>query len=119
MSMSDKEAFEFYSDPEHQVPAGPGQRRSRPGKSSHVPIRFLPETIARVKVLAAQDRKTVSAWIRDLVEREVARRLPGPRSEGMLHGEMRVESETIRSGRSFTETQQGREGRHISNLCAV
>jgi hypothetical protein len=65
MPMSDKEAFEYYSDPEHQVPAGPARRRSKSGMSSHVPIRFLPETIAKVKILAGRDRKTVSAWICD------------------------------------------------------
>src|SRR6266542_2999586 len=71
MPMSDKEAFEYYSDPEHRLPTGSARRRSKPGMSSHVPIRFLPETIAKVKILAARDRKTVSAWIREKPNRYV------------------------------------------------
>jgi hypothetical protein len=83
MARTDKEAFDFYRDPENQEPSGPAQRRSRKGMTSHVPVRFLPETIAKVKILASRDRKTVSAWIRDVVEREIERRLPAPRTEAM------------------------------------
>lgn len=83
MPMNDEEAFIYYSDPEHQEPVGPARRRSRPGMTSHVPVRFHPDIIAKVKILAARDRKTVSAWIRDLVQREIERRLPAPRSEAV------------------------------------
>jgi hypothetical protein len=83
MPMSDEEAFIHYTDPEHQEPVGPARRRSRPGMTSHVPVRFHPDVIAKVKILAGRDRKTVSAWIRDLVEREIERRLPAPRSEAV------------------------------------
>jgi hypothetical protein len=83
MPMSDEEAFIYYSDLEHQEPVGPARRRSRPGMTSHVPVRFHPDIIAKVKILAARDRKTVSAWIRNLVEREIERRLPAPRSEAV------------------------------------
>lgn len=39
-----------------------------------MPIRFSAGIIERVKDLAAEDGKTVSSWIRDVVEREVLRR---------------------------------------------
>jgi hypothetical protein len=42
MARTDKEAFDFYRDPENQEPSGPAQRRSRKGMTSHVPVRFLP-----------------------------------------------------------------------------
>jgi hypothetical protein len=83
MPMNDEEAFIYYRDPEHQEPVGAARRRSRPGMTSHVPVRFHPDVIAKVKILATRDRKTVSAWIRDLVEREIECRLPAPRSEAV------------------------------------
>ena len=45
--------------------------------------RLRPETIAKVKILATRDGKTVSAWIRGVVEREIERRLPAPRTEAV------------------------------------
>jgi hypothetical protein len=82
MAAADDEAYEYYADPKNRVPAGPG--RSRTAKSTHVPIRFTPEMIADVKQLAEKDRKTVSSWIRDVVEEEVERRQPRiPRSIGI------------------------------------
>jgi hypothetical protein len=75
--MNDEQANAFYADPANQVPApGSVQRRPKGTMNTHVPIRFRPEIIARVKHLAALDRKTVSSWIRDLVETEVERREP-------------------------------------------
>lgn len=83
MPMNEQEAFAYYDDPEHQEPAGPGRHRSRRGLSAHVPVRFRPEVISKVRILASHDGKTVSSWIRDLVERELERRLPAPRSQGV------------------------------------
>jgi hypothetical protein len=74
--MSDNIAYWHYADPENREPAGPGHRRGRTPKSSHVPVRFRPDVIGAVKYFADQDRKTVSAWIRDLVEDELDRRRP-------------------------------------------
>lgn len=42
--------------------------------SSHVPIRFTNEAVEEVKVFAEEDHKTVSSWIRDLVDDEIRRR---------------------------------------------
>lgn len=65
------------SNPEKQAPVGP---RARTGQArlltSHVPIRFRPQTIEKAKVIAEQDGLTVSSWIRTVVEREVERRMP-------------------------------------------
>jgi predicted DNA-binding protein len=76
MPDDDEAMYEYYADPEHRVPAGPGRRRASKPLSTHVPIRFSPEVIAEVKQLAEKDRKTVSSWIRDVVEAEVDRRRP-------------------------------------------
>ncbi len=42
--------------------------------SKHVPIRFDPSMVTAAKRLASVEGKTASAWIRSLVEREIARR---------------------------------------------
>ena len=73
--MSDEEMYRHYADPDNRVPAGEPRRRNR-GMSSHVPIRFRPEIIAEVKYVARNDGKTISSWIRELVERELERRRP-------------------------------------------
>jgi len=44
--------------------------------TSHVPIRFRPQTIEKAKAIAERDGMTVSSWIRGVVEREVERRMP-------------------------------------------
>lgn len=69
-------ANDFYAQPENQRPAGPAVKRGRAGLSSHVPVRFSPEVIALVKLIAEREGMTVSGWIRRLVEREVQRLNP-------------------------------------------
>ena len=54
--------------------AGKPRRRSKPALSQHVPVRFAPDLIAVVKVLAAEEGVSVSTWIRTQVEREARRR---------------------------------------------
>jgi predicted DNA binding CopG/RHH family protein len=75
MSMSDRDdaAAAYYELAENQEPAGPGRKRSMQSRrlTTHVPIRFSSAVIERVKELAAEDGKTVSSWIRDVIEREV------------------------------------------------
>lgn len=77
--MSDRDdaaAAAYYEDPEHRRLTGSGQKRARqPGRlTTHVPVRFSSAIIERVKDLASDDGKTVSSWIRDVIEREVLRR---------------------------------------------
>jgi hypothetical protein len=86
MTMADDESmYEYYADPDNRVPAGPARRRAAQPLTTHVPIRFSPAVIAEVKQLADKDRKTVSSWIRDVVEDEIARRRPRvPHSVGLL-----------------------------------
>jgi hypothetical protein len=85
MSMDDKNSAQYYDDPANREPtASPGiQRRGMPGLSKHVPIRFSPETIAKVQILAARVNLTVSSWIRGVVERRVAELLPKEPSTGI------------------------------------
>lgn len=74
--MTDDEAFAFYSDPNNQRPGKRAAKRSGPRLTGHVPVRFPEETISRVRALADHDGLTVSSWIRQVVNREVERRLP-------------------------------------------
>jgi hypothetical protein len=87
--MSDEEAYAYYADPDNREPAGPGRRRRTRPMSSHVPVRFAPEVIAEVKQVAQEDKKTVSSWIRDTVERELERRRPRYPTTRALPGEER------------------------------
>jgi len=77
--MKDDEVAKHYEDPANRHLAGPPRRRqiSRPQTlSNHVPIRFNAGTMAAVQTIAHGDGMTVSAWIRSIVDRELARRLP-------------------------------------------
>lgn len=73
MSEDDDAAAAFYDVPENRRLTGPGRRRPTQAArlTSHVPIRFSAAVIERVKELAADDGKTVSSWIRDVIDREV------------------------------------------------
>lgn len=78
MKDDDATAAEFYADPANRRPAGPPRERAGQARrlSTHVPIRFRPQTIELAKVIAERDGMTVSSWIRGVVEREVERRMP-------------------------------------------
>lgn len=67
-----EDGHDYTSDPDPTGAMFPATRQRR--LSKHVPIRFTPETIARVQVLADADYLTVSTWIRRAVEQEVERR---------------------------------------------
>jgi hypothetical protein len=83
MSDQDDDAAAYYDDPEHRQPAGtPRKRAGQPSRlTTHVPVRFSATVIERVKELANEDGKTVSSWIRDVIEREILRR-EQPRTVG-------------------------------------
>jgi len=76
MSDRDNAAAAYYEDPENRQLTGHASRR--PGQAprliTHVPVRFSAAVIERVKELAGEDGKTVSSWIRDVVDREILRR---------------------------------------------
>ncbi|MBI4259127.1 MAG: hypothetical protein HY658_01045 [Actinobacteria bacterium] len=73
--MDDRAAFEQYDDPASSKLQGEARgRKSKTPLSTHVPIRFRPELIELVKHFAEQDGRTVSSWIRHLVERAVRAR---------------------------------------------
>ena len=78
MMYDDAAAAEFYSNPENRKPAGPPRERAGQSRrlTSHVPIRFRPQTIAKARVIAEHEGMTVSSWIRAVIEREVERRMP-------------------------------------------
>jgi hypothetical protein len=82
--MDDREAYEFYeSQPERLALRGTPTARSGAALSTHVPVRFSPNVIARVRVLAERDGTTVSGWIRRVVEEAVERRMPAaPQTHG-------------------------------------
>jgi hypothetical protein len=76
MSDRDDAAAAYYENPENRRLTGRGRKRSGqvPGLTTHVPVRFSAAVIERVKELAGEDGKTVSSWIRDVVDQEILRR---------------------------------------------
>jgi hypothetical protein len=81
--MTDEEAWEYYSKPEHQqMGEGPVVRPPRPTRMKDaVPIRFHDATIEAVKEFADADGVTVSEWIRRLVNREIEARRGQPSAD--------------------------------------
>lgn len=73
-----KDEAEIYRDPAALGVEGPPRRRAGQGTllSTHVPIRLPRALLARVRELAVEDHRTVSAWIRGLIVREVESRTP-------------------------------------------
>ena len=69
--MTRQEEQEFYADPENQTPQGPPRRRNAK-LTELVPVRFAPETLAKVRDAADADDRSVSSWIRRAVEHELA-----------------------------------------------
>jgi len=68
--MTPQEEYEFYLDPKNLEPLGPPVWRKTP-LNAPVPVRFSPEAMAEIKRRAAADDRSVSAWIRRVVEAEL------------------------------------------------
>lgn len=90
--MTDASEYEFYDDPANREAAPVvGVKRSRPGLSTHVPVRFSPEMVVAVRALADEDGVSVSTWIRNVVSREIQRRRPPVTSSPTAIGFVTVE----------------------------
>ncbi len=68
--MTRQEEHDFYADPDNQTPQGPARRRTSK-LSELVPVRFPPETLAKIRDAADADDRSVSAWIRRAVDHEL------------------------------------------------
>ncbi len=68
--MTRQEEHDFYADPDNQTPQGPARRRNSK-LSELVPVRFPPETLAKIRDAADADDRSVSAWIRRAVDHEL------------------------------------------------
>ncbi|MHB1488259.1 MAG: YlcI/YnfO family protein [Acidimicrobiales bacterium] len=70
--MTPDEEYDFYAQPENQVPQGtPRLRRAR--LSDAIPVRFPPELVEEIRRRATEDDRSVSSWIRRAVEHELQR----------------------------------------------
>ena len=68
--MTRQEERDFYADPENQTPQGPARRRNSK-LTELVPVRFPPDTLAKIRDAADADDRSVSAWIRRAVDHEL------------------------------------------------
>lgn len=98
--MDPKDEFEFYADENNREPAGPPLPNKGNRLSSHVPVRFTPQTIAAVRTLAHREHISVSNWIRRAVSRELDRLAP-PQSLGTPG----ITSTTPESSETFVENE--------------
>lgn len=70
--MTPDQEYEFYARDENQLPQGPAVRR-RERLSEMVPVRFTSELLEQVRSAAADDDRSVAAWVRRAVEHELGR----------------------------------------------
>lgn len=70
--MTPDEEYDFYAQPENQVPQGPPRRRTS-RLSEAIPVRFPPELAEEIRRRAIDDDRSVSSWIRRAVEHELQR----------------------------------------------
>lgn len=68
--MTRQEEHDFYNDPDNQTPQGPARRRTSK-LTELVPVRFSPDTLAKIRDAADADDRSVSAWIRRAVDHEL------------------------------------------------
>jgi hypothetical protein len=68
--MTRQEEHDFYADPKNQTPRGPARRRNSK-LTELVPVRFPPDTLAKIRDAADADDRSVSAWIRRAVDHEL------------------------------------------------
>ncbi len=68
--MTREEEHDFYAKPENQTPQGPARRRNSK-LTEVVPVRFPPEVLDQIRDAADADDRSVSAWIRRAVDREL------------------------------------------------
>ncbi len=69
-TMTRQEEHDVYADPDNRTPQGPG-RRCTSNLTQLVPVRFPPETLAKIRDAVGADDRSVSAWIRRAVDREL------------------------------------------------
>lgn len=62
--------YEDYAQPDNQQPQGPPQRR-QPRLSAIVPVRVAPELLEEIRRRAEADDRSLSSWIRRVVEHEL------------------------------------------------
>lgn len=79
--MTRQEEHAYYADPANQTPQGPARRR-KSNLSELVPVRFQPETLAKIRDAADADDRSVSAWIRRAVDRELDHAEPASAPHG-------------------------------------
>jgi hypothetical protein len=70
--MTPQEEYEFYLDPANLEPQGPMVRRAA-DLTATVPVRLSPAMLEEIRRRAADDHRSVSAWIRIAIDRELKR----------------------------------------------
>lgn len=72
-AMTPEQEHAYYAQADNQTPQGPPVRRRRERLADPVPVRLSAETLDAVRLAAAADDRSVSAWIRRAIEQELRR----------------------------------------------
>jgi len=87
--MDDREAYEFYKDPEHLQVAGRGYRRKADRLTEIVSVRFSGRMLAAANAAAEAAGLPLGHWLRRLVGCELARLRRVERPSGLIPGSER------------------------------
>lgn len=69
-AMTPEQEYDFYAQPDNQQPQGRPRRRRRE-LADPVPVRLPVDVLERARRAAADDDRSLSAWIRRAVEHEL------------------------------------------------
>ena len=82
--MNRQEEYEFYAQPENQMPQGPGRRR-KAAMTAMVPVRLPEDILSQIRDLAEREDRSVSSWIRRAVKHELERQETNSSTGDDLH----------------------------------
>jgi hypothetical protein len=89
---------------DNQEPGRRPSKRPRAKLSGHVPVRFSNDVITQLRALADHDGVTVSTWIRQVVSREIERRVPSTSVGRAVEVAWKVDGETLSSRSESTRS---------------
>lgn len=88
--MNDQEAYDYYLDPAHREPAGKGRRHPKDRLTKVLTLRISPSLLSRVTDAAAQEGRSVGAWARKALRRELERCAREHRPHEVIEGSGRL-----------------------------
>ena len=67
----DREAYEYYLDPEHLEITGPARKHPKDELTEFLTVRLSPSILGQVKAAAAEEGRTAGSWVRQVIRLEL------------------------------------------------